>query len=318
LEFATEKLTSWKENLERKGLRVNLSKTKVMRCHVGSGLVVKEGKWPCGVCKKGVGRNSIQCSKCKKWIHKKCSKIKGKLKSDPQFQCATCVSEVFHDGMEAESLNLEMDKDCKVEKVDSFCYLGDMIGAGGGAEEASRTRVRCAWAKFNELGPILQKRGASLRVKGKIYRACVQRTMVYGSETWPVKVEDERRLERTERMMVRWMCGVSLKDRCKSDELRNRLGIEDIVDVVRKSRLRWFGHVERRGDNEWISACRKVEVVGGVGRGRKRKTWREAVDNDLKKNGLKKEWAKDKKKWESCICGKPSNPCTRGKKDVKR
>jgi len=27
--------------------------------------------------------------------------------------------------------------------------LGDLIGAGGGAEEA-RTRVRCAWAKFKE------------------------------------------------------------------------------------------------------------------------------------------------------------------------
>ena len=49
--------------------------------------------------------------------------------------------------------------------------------------------------------------------KGKIYRACVQSVLVYGSETWAFKVSDTQQLERTERMMVRWMCGVSLKDR---------------------------------------------------------------------------------------------------------
>ena len=46
-----------------------------------------------------------------------------------------------------------------------------------------------------------------------------------------------RRMERTERMMIRWMCGVTLKDRCKSEELRKFLKIDDVADVVRKSRL---------------------------------------------------------------------------------
>ena len=40
-------------------------------------------------------------------------------------------------------------------------------GAGGGAEEAVRARVRRAWAKFKELSPILTARGASYRIKGK-------------------------------------------------------------------------------------------------------------------------------------------------------
>ena len=35
-----------------------------------------------------------------------------------------------------------------LECVGKFCYLGDMIGSGGGAEEASRARVQCAWGKF--------------------------------------------------------------------------------------------------------------------------------------------------------------------------
>ena len=44
--------------------------------------------------------------------------------------------------------------------------------------------------------------------------------------------EEMQRIERTERMMIRWMCGVTLKDRCKREELRKRSEIEDVADVV--------------------------------------------------------------------------------------
>ena len=56
----------------------------------------------------------------------------------------------------------------------------------------------------------------------------------------------DRRLERTERMMVRWMCGVSLKDRKHSVDLYSLLGVQSVADVVRRGRLRWFGHLDRR------------------------------------------------------------------------
>ena len=36
---------------------------------------------------------------------------------------------------------------------------------------------------------------------------------VYGSDTWWMKVDDMQKLERMESMMMRWMCGVSLKER---------------------------------------------------------------------------------------------------------
>ena len=70
------------------------------------------------------------------------------------------------------------------------------------AEEASRTRVRSAWGKFNELAPVLTKTGVSLKLKGKIYDACIQRVLVYGSESWAMNAEDLARLERTEGMML--------------------------------------------------------------------------------------------------------------------
>ena len=53
-----EKVLQWKECMELKGLKVNIEKTKVMRSGK-SGEIVKIGRWPCAVCGKGVGANSI-------------------------------------------------------------------------------------------------------------------------------------------------------------------------------------------------------------------------------------------------------------------
>ena len=74
-----------------------------------------------------------------------------------------------------------------------------------------------------------------------------------------MKVEDKQRLERAERMMVRHMCGVTLKDKKSCEEL----GIDSVSYVFRRNRLRWFGHVERKNDGDWVKACQKLEVAGG-------------------------------------------------------
>ena len=97
-----------------------------------------------------------------------------------------------------------------------------------------------------------------------------------------MKADDLRSLERTERMMVRWMCGVSLEDRKRSEDLCNLLGINCVADMVRRGRLRWFGHLERKSVDDWVSACRGLVVEGTRGRGRSRKTWEQCIRDDMK------------------------------------
>ena len=77
------------------------------------------------------------------------------------------------------------------------------------------------WMEQQELSPILTARCAPYHIKGRIYRACVQCVLTYGTETWAMKAENFKSLVRTEHnfMMVRWMYGVSLKDRKHSEDL---------------------------------------------------------------------------------------------------
>ena len=61
-------------------------------------------------------------------------------------------------------------------------------------EHAVAARVKAAWMKFRELGGILCMRGASLRMKGVVYKACVHSVLTYGAETWAMKAEVSQRL----------------------------------------------------------------------------------------------------------------------------
>jgi len=47
-------------------MRVNMNKTKVMTSGERQKLMQKAAGWPCGVCGRGVGNNSIQCTSCQK------------------------------------------------------------------------------------------------------------------------------------------------------------------------------------------------------------------------------------------------------------
>jgi len=81
--------------------------------------------------------------------------------------------------------------------------------------------------------------------------------MLHGSETWPVRKENMVALQRAE---MRWMFGVKLKDRLPSKELRERLGIDDIALVLQQNRLRLYGHVLRKEDDDWVKKCMEYEV----------------------------------------------------------
>ena len=58
-ELLLETVRKWKEGMEKKGLRVNAGKTKIMWCRLSMGQADDSGEHPCGVCWKGVGDNSV-------------------------------------------------------------------------------------------------------------------------------------------------------------------------------------------------------------------------------------------------------------------
>ena len=73
----------------------------------------------------------------------------------------------------------------------------------GDADAAVEGRIQIRWTKFRQLVPSLTNKDISLIVKGKLYSSCVQSSMLHGSETWPVRKENEVALQTAEMRKVR-------------------------------------------------------------------------------------------------------------------
>ena len=93
------------------------------------------------------------------------------------------------------------------------------------------------------------------------------------------------------------MCGVSLKDRRTSEELRKLVGVQPITTVIRNGRLRWYDHVMRKSDENWVKKCMEYRVDGRRPVGPPRRTWLEGVEADMAELEIDREDVHDRKKW---------------------
>ena len=103
-----------------------------------------------------------------------------------------------------------------MDTVSEFTYLGDRVSAGGGCEAAGTVRTRCGLTKFRECGELLCGRIFPLMLKGAVYESYVRPSILYGSESWCLNKNDIGILRRTEKSMVKAICGVQLIDMKKS------------------------------------------------------------------------------------------------------
>jgi len=278
-----KRLNEWKDFVENRGMRVNMNKARVVISGERQKVTQKAVRYPCGVCGRGVGNSSIQCTSCRRWVHGRCSGIKGGMyKVVKSFVCGGCVNPVTGTGR----TGVDIGGDAGLELVDGFCYLGDVLGVDGDADAAVETGVRVGWRRFRRLVPLLASRDISLTVRGRLCSSCVRSSMLHGSEAWPVGKEGGVALRRAELGVVGWMCGVRLQDRVPSKELRGRLELEDIISVLQRNGLRWCGHVLRREDGGWVRECMEYEVEGTRPRGRPKKIWRQIVEKDCRARGL--------------------------------
>jgi len=139
-------------------------------------------------------------------------------------------------------------------------------------------------------------------MRRKVCSSAVSSSILHGSETWQITKELERTLERAEMRMVRWMCGKRLRDRVPSSEVRDRLGIESISTVLQRNRLRWFGHVQRKLDDDWTKRCLEYPKLCEPNcRGGPKMTWMEVINRDLRELGLCKQDAADRVRWRRLI-----------------
>ena len=146
-----------------------------------------------------------------------------------------------------------------LEEVDQFKYLGSVIAANGGVEADVHHRVNGGC------------KGLGMNVKKVLYEKVVVLIVMYGSESWGMKVNERQKLNVFEMKCLRSMTGVSRLNRVRNEVVRARTGVRrELAARVDMNVLRWFGHVERMDNERLLKKVMDAKVDGRSARGRLR------------------------------------------------
>ena len=142
-------------------------------------------------------------------------------------------------------------------------------------------------AVFNKLANIWNCHNLTLEIKVQVFESLVIPVLMYGSECWTLRKEDERRYLVAEMCWLRKILGISRLQHIRNDDIRMRTGMQvTTVDRIKARRLQWFGHVSRM-DSDRIPYLALHTMVDGVrSKGRPRARWRDGVMEDIKERGL--------------------------------
>ena len=109
--------------------------------------------------------------------------------------------------------------------------------------------------------------------KGMVYHSCVRSGMFYGSEIWCLRENEMSTLRRTERAVVRAICGAKLIEKKRTEDLMEMLRLKETV--VQMAKVNGTGHVLRGDDGHVL---RKNIGVGSEGQEEVRMTKEDMED----------------------------------------
>ncbi len=105
----------------------------------------------------------------------------------------------------------------------------------------------------------------------------------------------------TEMRMLRWARGKTRLDDVRNLDIWKEAHMFPMTEFLRKKRLRWFGHVQRRDEDDATRNILQMTVDEKRNRGRPKLRWRDLVKEDMARNHMTTEMTEDRKHWHVMI-----------------
>jgi hypothetical protein len=123
---------------------------------------------------------------------------------------------------------------------------------------------------------------------------------MYGAEVWRIPIREINKILSTEMDVLRMSARKSRLEKIKNENIKKIMGVKrklDIIDIIEKKRLQWYGHVKRMPEEripklilEWVPEERRK-------RGRPRRTWIEGVHAAMTARNLEEDQWRNRKGW---------------------
>ena len=167
----------------------------------------------------------------------------------------------------------------KLGTVTSFKYHGSVVSDDGSKPELL-SRIAQATAALTKLKPIWKDNNISLGSKVKLMPSLVISICLYACESWILTAEIEKRTQAFEMRCYRSLLNISYKDHVTNEEVRRKIQTaigeyDELLTLVKKRKLRWFGHVSR--SSGLAKTILQGIVKGKRKRGRQKKRWEDHI-----------------------------------------
>ena len=172
----------------------------------------------------------------------------------------------FSEGIHEEDVVICI-AEARLQQTNTFKYLGSIIQSNDDISADVTHRITTRWLRWRAATSVLCDKSVPLKLKGKFYRVAIRPSLLYGSECWPLRKAQERRLETAEIRMLRWICGNTMADHIPNVTFRHLLGVESIAKKIREGRLRWYGYFRRKSNS---ASVRRIEHISGSGQDKER------------------------------------------------
>ena len=192
----------------------------------------------------------------------------------------------------------------KLGTVTSFKYLGAVVSDDGSKPEVL-SRIAQATAALTKLRPIWRDNNISLGSKVKLMRSLVISICLYACESWILTAELKKRTQAFEMRCYRRLLNISYKDHVTNKVVCRRIPAaigeyDELLALVKKQKLRWFGHVSR-------SSGLAKTILQGTVKGKRKVAERRRGGKTISKSG--QEWTlpaqlgqlKNRSRWKGIV-----------------
>ena len=189
-----------------------------------------------------------------------------------------------------------------VKRVNTFKYLGSMVDETVEMEKEVNFQIQCGWNNWLKVSGVICDKRVPVKVKGKVHKAIVRIATMDGFEAAPLKKSEEKKMDVTEMKMLRWMVGVTRRNRIRNEYIRGTVKVTEISKKIQESRLRRYGHLRRRvGEYHVGRELMELELQGNRRRGRSKRRWIGSINGDLREKNLSPDMANNRNTWRKII-----------------
>lgn len=168
----------------------------------------------------------------------------------------------------------------QIERVNKFKYLGTTLNDRWDNDEEVKIRIATARSTFIKFSTYLLRQEVPLGLRLRVVKCYIWPILLYGVETWSLKVKSLQRIEAFEMWILRRLLKIPWVEHVTNQQVLQRANTDrQLLDIVKQRKTSYLGHILRGPRYNLLKTILMGKIEGKRGPGRKQHSWLRNIRN---------------------------------------